>query len=223
MKKYFFICLLVLLQEKGWGFEEPQLTHAQVYQAAEELSGYIQAKDPDFHSSLVYRDILDNIDALGVENGLVRPIRILMSYEENPSLRQKLQDLIEFKNSRHQDEDMTHDKPKLKDVQIVANSDNQCVGQCIRDIISTAGGGATAGGAVYGPWGAVGGAIVGGALGGLACSTSPHCNKPVKENKHLVRDRFLDVDAGSAQGHGGYIKTRRERLVNPMPKHLRGW
>lgn len=196
---------------------------SEVYQAIEDLAVYIHDKDSSFNASQVYRDILTNSSEVGIERALIIPTQKLLKFERVQTQRVRLQKIADLLPAPRDSEDDPA-SPFRRRIDIVANSKNECVGQCIRDVVNTAAGGATIGVSIGGVGGAAGGAIIGAALGGAACATSPQCDKDKdkdKDKNKIIISRDFDL-----QPRGDIredIKKKRDIVVNPGPKRVRGW
>jgi hypothetical protein len=222
MKAIVFISLIFLWTFPTLANEKfaREITEVRLYQAIQDLSSYIADTDPEFNATILYREFLNAVDENGLEIGLLRPAEKFLSFEKDSSRVEVLKKILSLEDPYSRDEEV-QDQPKPKDIGIVANSNDQCVGQCIRDIVTTAGGLASVGGAVGGPTGAMGAAIVGAALGGVICSTSPQCNKQEEGNKKWVRDRQYDNAKGSGKDIGESVKQRWENSTYPKIRAAR--
>lgn len=224
MKSTLIFLLTSLICLPAFADAEMEIASADVYQAIEELAVYIEKKDPSFQASQVYRDILEHSSEVGLERGLIFPAEEFLQFESAPVERAKLKKILGMMPSNNPNEvDTTSRGPKPRRIDIVANSYNECVGQCIRDVLGGAASGATIGASLGGAAGAAGGGIIGGSLGGVACSTSPQCNgdKDKDSDKKIVRPRDIDqATQGSIQEK---FKSKRIPSVNPGLVGVRGW
>ncbi|WP_415062059.1 hypothetical protein [Bdellovibrio sp.] len=230
MKKYLFFILTLL---NGYLSQATTVepTKAQVYQAIEKLAQYASEKDLSSNSSQIYYQILRNSEVKGLELGLLEPARQLYWMEKDPRKEHLLRNIFtevgvampQKRIPQHPDKQPFNPR---KNIDIVANSNNECVGSCIRDILDGIGNGAGAGGAIGIAGGpatagaaAVGGAVVGGALGGVACSTRPECNKNDK-NKFSGRD--FDFTRSSRPNLEQIRRARYDIVINNGPSRWTG-
>ncbi|WP_374028892.1 hypothetical protein [Bdellovibrio bacteriovorus] len=212
----FLACFFVA--SLSYAEEVVEISTNQLYAAVEDLALYIQEKDGNFAASFVYRDILERSSELGWTAGVAGPANELLKYENNQKQRTRLQRIANLLSGDSESQRKEQTGPGKKRWEVVANSDNACVGQCIRDIISTGASGATMGGLAGGPAGAIGGGIIGASLGGVACSTSRECNKDDKKEDNKTEDKFRvprDFDIRSNEQIQDKIQKKRDIVVNP--------
>lgn len=219
MKSLAMFFIVSLFSIHSFANQPPEVSDTEVYQAIEDLALYVQSKDPQFNASQIYRDILNNSSEEGINVGLFLPTKRLLAFESHPTQRKRLEQILQLDSHNQIGEMDDSSQIPRRRLDLVANSKNECVGQCIRDIFGTAAGGATVGASIGGVAGGVGGAIIGGALGGVACSTSPQCNKD-KDKKFSVppgidkiAEKFLPEKA----------KRKRDIVINPGPRRIKGW
>lgn len=225
MKAFIFITISFLTLNLAYA-DTSEISENQVYQAIEKLAVYTHQKDADFNVQQVYYQILRNSEYRGLQKGLIEPLQRFYMMEND---FQKQRDLEAIMTSIGGSQESAP-KPKFnprKNIDIVANSSNECMGSCIRDVLDGASKGAAIGGAVGmggGPavsaGAAAGGAIVGGAFGAASCSTRPECNKDEKDKKKIVVP-MNEVDRPTVPLNIAEIRQKKfDVVVNNGP---RGW
>lgn len=218
MRSLAIFVLLFLNLSTALADSSTTLSESQLYQAMEELADYAAQKDSSLNQSQFYYKILENSEAQGLEVGLIKPLHSLYSFEKNDTKVKHLQKIfvrLGFPVPAKEQDTNPHSNPR-RNIDIVANSNKECVGSCIRDILDGAAKGAgigTAIGAAGGPAtagaGAAGGAIIGGALGGAACSTRPECDK---DKRRIIAP---SIDNNRASLDLNKIKRKRDIVINP--------
>jgi hypothetical protein len=195
------------------------LEDSDIYRAAEGLAQYIHEKDESKHPSQLYRRIIENIDNVGIEQALLRPLYTFKAMEAQSNLKGNLDRILVGLGE--------NPKPFVpkKDISIVASASDACIAKCIEDVLEGAEKGAKIGGAVgmgggvaTGAAGAAAGGVIGGSLGGVKCSVSEECKGgKASDNKFVVPANY-DIDRIRSIDVGQYLKNSRRIVVNNGPR-----
>lgn len=221
MKKLLLPLLAFLFSPSAFALmaNEQDITTHDVYQAAEELSAYTHEKDPARNASQTYRQILDNVDRRGLEDGLIHPLRKFQELESNPEMKDRLTQILGTLGEKKRS------SPKRRNLDIVANVSNECISKCIDDVLNGAEKGARIG-ATIGALGGAGvgiasgaaGGIIGGSLGGVQCSVRKECNpdKDQGTNKLTLPPNY-QLDHIKTEDLAQTLQKRKDIVINYGP------
>lgn len=230
--KAHILFLLIIFNVTSTYANNSYIAENQVYRAIEQLAQYAHEKDQNLNLQQMYYQILHNSEERGLQHGVIEPLRRFYSMKHDP---QKRYSLLEIMNSLHvetplpaaPDNSVKPFNPR-KNIDIVANSSNECVGSCVRDVIDNMTKGAAIGAAVGaggGPAVAAGsaaaGAAIGGAMGGVSCSTRSECKKNDKEQKKIVVPK-KDLEGPNRLNIAEVKRKKFDVVVNNGPRGWRG-
>lgn len=202
-----------------------EITDQQYYQAIEELAQYAHEKDDSYNTSQVYRQILSNAEQKGFNEAVIIPLNSFYQLENRPELQDRISNILKG---------LGQERPTKgfgRNLDIVANKDNECTSRCVGDILDGAAKGAGIGGSIgagggpaVGAAGAAGGAVIGGALGGVKCATSKECTDDSKDNGS--KNKFtLPPSTESGLNAPGKIKRKSDTpdpVVDRAPSYFKG-